>query len=113
MMPLNEDEAAEAQAEAIQKRVREYWAAVEARELAHILSQPEGRAVFWSLLSECGVYAVSYTGDMASTSFKEGRRSIGISILEKVLTGNENLYTLMRTEASNRAKERQGMLEHG
>ena len=55
----------------------------EASELKAVLDTYEGRAVFWRLLSKCGMYKDSMTGDNR-TFYYEGRRSIGLDVIEMI-----------------------------
>lgn len=55
------------------------------RELAHIINQPQGIRFMRRLLQFTGVWAASYVGnDTHATAFNEGRRSVGLYILQLV-----------------------------
>lgn len=49
-------------------------------DLAHVLSSKAGRRFVHRLISTCGVFRLSYTGN-ADTHFNEGMRAIGLKAL--------------------------------
>jgi hypothetical protein len=76
-----------------------------------ILSSEIGRRFFWSLLNRCNVFGPSYAEGASATAFNEGRRAVGIQLMQDgqrlasadyVLTLNEAL-NLQRDEANRRA----------
>lgn len=78
----------------------------EAEDTRAILQTYGGRAFFWRLLAECGLYKDDFHGEQThKSSHSSGKRSVGIWILENIFTIDENAYTLMRNEAMVRAKE--------
>ena len=56
----------------------------EREDLRAVLDTAAGRRVLWSLLDAAGVYGASYTGEAISTAYAEGRRAIGITLLQKI-----------------------------
>lgn len=90
------------------KEFAETWATQATEDLREILKGPGGRRVVWSVLEECGVYADTFRGeDTHASSYEQGKRKVGLTLLEKVFTADPNAYTLMRHEAVMRAKERE------
>lgn len=75
----------------------------EIEELRQLLETYGGRSYIWRLLDMCGVYKTSFTGN-STTFFNEGRRDIGLRILEELFEASPNVYTLMRSEAIERDK---------
>lgn len=69
-------------------------------DLKHVMSSVQGRRHIWRLLSNAGVFALSFTGDNASTNFNEGRRSEGLRLFNEVMTHCPDLYLTMANEAS-------------
>jgi|TARA_R110000824_G_scaffold69297_4_gene178639 hypothetical protein len=67
--------------------------------LKQILSGREGRGFVWRTLEKCGVYKTSFTGN-STTFFNEGRRSVGLEILEEILSADAGAYATMRQEAA-------------
>lgn len=67
-------------------------------ELQALLKRKDMRYLVWRILEQCGVYQTNYRID-PSVHFQEGRRSIGIWLLEQVLQAEPNSYTLIRNEA--------------
>jgi hypothetical protein len=69
--------------------------------LTSVLSTYEGRAVIWRLLSECGVFRSSFTGD-TDTYFFEGKRSIGLDIINMIADVDPHGFSQIRDEAVQR-----------
>ena len=70
---------------------------------------PAGRLLLADLLGACGVLEVTHTpGDPHETAFREGRRSIGLHVLERLRWSEGELVELARrrtTETINAAGE--------
>ena len=66
--------------------------------LKEILNTEGGRDFLWRLLTECGVYHTSFTGDAPGTFFKEGKRHIGLWALEEIFAANKQAYSIMQEE---------------
>lgn len=70
--------------------------------LASMLQTRAGRRWVWNLLSRCNVYATSFVvGDPHATSFNEGGRNVGLSILAQVIRAAPEQYAVMQKEADN------------
>ncbi len=65
--------------------------------LKALLSKTGGRNFVWRLLTECGVYHTSFTGDN-ETFFNEGKRQIGLWVLEEIFQSDKKAYALMQEE---------------
>ncbi len=70
-------------------------------DLRNILLSPGGRRFMWKLLEECGVYKISFTGN-SHTFFNEGKRQIGLRLIEDIFNADPNAYTEMRMESAAR-----------
>lgn len=70
----------------------------ELNDLRHIMRDKAGRRFMWRLLSSCGVYQTSFTGN-SETFFREGKRSIGLEHIDKLTRACLDEYNLMHTEA--------------
>jgi len=70
-------------------------------DLRNVLLSPGGRRFIWKLLEECGVYKISFTGN-SHTFFNEGKRQIGLRLIEDIFNAAPNAYTEMRMEAASR-----------
>ena len=66
-------------------------------DFKEILSTISGRRFIWELLSETAVFQTSFTGDN-QTFFKEGKRDIGLFILNRIFSVAPDSLTTMRTE---------------
>ena len=75
----------------------------QSEELKQVLETPHGRAVIWRFLSYCGMYHDAPVDPDAAARFN-GRRSIGIKILEDVFEANENVYVMMMRESEEYKK---------
>ena len=67
-------------------------------ELQALLKRKDARFLIWRVLEQCGVYHTNVHID-ARAQIQEGRRSIGLWLLEQVLQAEPNSYTLIRAEA--------------
>lgn len=92
--------AIEAQRKEAKERSR-FERQVELDDLKWLMSSKRGRRIVWRLLSATGVYRQSYTGNGSDTFFREGARSIGLQLVEKLhaIDGGADSYALMRNEA--------------
>lgn len=66
--------------------------------LGDILKTEKGRAFYWYLLCECGVFTSSFTGDNY-TFFREGERNVGLKLLGFMNEVAPDAYVLMMKEA--------------
>ena len=77
-------------------------------DLKAILDMPGGRRFLWKLLEECGVYKISFIGEPYQTAFNEGKRQIGLRLIEDIFDAYPHAYTGMRVEATHRKEARNG-----
>lgn len=70
--------------------------------LGDILKTEKGRALYWHLLCECGVFSSSFTGDNY-TFFREGERNVGLKLLGLLNEVSPDAYVLMMKESKGRA----------
>lgn len=74
----------------------------EIEDLAWLLSSKRGRRVMWRLLTNAGVYRLSYTqGDASATAFNEGQRNLGLRLLSLIMTHCSEAYASMVQERTN------------
>jgi len=76
---------------------------VQAAELSDVLATYSGRAVLWRIVSECGVYSVSTACDN-SVFLNEGKRFMGIWLLNEINRINPGAYAVMHNEDLERKK---------
>ena len=62
------------------------------------MSTKQGRRVVWRLLGEAGVFRSSFTGN-SETFFREGKRALGLHMLEQIQTHCADTFGLMQQEA--------------
>jgi len=70
----------------------------EASDLKFLLSTDQGRRFIWKLISKCGVFRQSFTGN-SQTFFMEGERNIGLYILDAVMEADPDAYVKMYVQA--------------
>ena len=76
-----------------------------------LLKTEGGRAVVYSILEECKVFQSTYTGN-ADTNFNEGKRAIGLHILqERIFPNGARLFALMVDEHQQREEEIERAIE--
>lgn len=74
----------------------------EIEDLVWLMKSKRGRRVMWRLLSNAGVYRLSYVqGDPGQTAFNEGSRNLGNRFLVLVQEHAAEDYALMVQERSN------------
>lgn len=78
-----------------------------ADDLVTVLSTPPGRRFVWRLLSECGVFHGSFNESSNRMAFQEGRRDIGLMILNEVITEVPSALDVMRREHESDLKSTQ------
>lgn len=75
----------------------------ESEDIKQVLETQSGRNYVWKLLTSCGIYKSSFTGN-STTFFNEGKRSIGLEMLEDILATVPNAYAKMSAENNNKDK---------
>ena len=66
-------------------------------DIRTIMETGEGRRFVWRVLSHCDVYSDSFTGK-SSTFFNEGRRSVGLDVLNDLNEADPRLYPKLLLE---------------
>lgn len=66
--------------------------------LKGFLSTAEGRAWFYGLLADCGVFRNPFTQDPAVTSFNCGEMNVGQKVLAAVVDASPDAYLQMLKE---------------
>lgn len=88
-----------------EKEKHEFELRKEKDDLKWLMSYSAGRRFVWGLLETTGVYRLSFTGDHATTAFKEGARNIGLGLLAKLHTYCSGSYNKMVEECTAKDKE--------
>jgi hypothetical protein len=70
-------------------------------DLAAVLDTAAGRRLIAAHLVGCGVLSSSWTGDALSGSYREGRRSAGLNLLDTIAATLPALYPLILQEMTN------------
>jgi hypothetical protein len=71
--------------------------------LTFLLRHPDGRAHVWAMLEQCGVFRTSFSGEQPMMmAFHEGRRDIGLGLLNAVREFDANTLTVMKAEDKQR-----------
>jgi hypothetical protein len=61
------------------------------KSVREVAGSPSGEHVIWEILSMCGLYTTTFTGN-SQGAFLEGKRSIGIEILEMLNETDSKFY---------------------
>lgn len=86
----------------------------ETNDLRAVLSSVSGRRFIWRLLERGGVFRSSFNAESDSyTAFNEGRRNLGLLVLNDILEADLDAFTLMQRESVEAAAlaERQHIVE--
>jgi len=75
------------------------------RDLAFILSTKEGMNVMARLVEWAGIYKQTYTGQANDTNFNEGRRSMGLQLLQYIAKINTNYFSDLHRLSSQNEQE--------
>ncbi len=76
----------------------------ETNDLRAVLSSASGRRFVWRLLERSGVFRSSFNAVSDSyTAFNEGRRNLGLRVLNDILEADPDAFTLMQKEAKVQA----------
>lgn len=79
-------------------------AALRAKQTAEnwmwITSSKRGRAILSEILTRCGVYSSSFTGN-SETFFREGQRNVGLYVLKQIQENAPEHYLEMVKETQN------------
>ena len=73
-------------------------------DLENVLRTESGRRVLWSILSQANVFSLSYTGEVNSTMFNEGKRNVGNELMAHIQQVDVGLFLLMQKENIERMK---------
>lgn len=76
------------------------------QDLKWFLAHKQGRRIMWRWISEVGVFQPVYRPDAMEMSFAEGRRNVGLSLLNEILAVTPDSFTLMMKEAHDDARKR-------
>ena len=88
-----------------EKTINERLAEWDDEDMRSALKVKWGRRLIWRLMGKCGIFMQSFIpGDQDLTSFNEGRRSIGLTLLKQVIDINPESYVLMEKESKKEAK---------
>lgn len=71
--------------------------------MASIMSSISGRHWMYDVLASCGCFNTTFTGEALSTSFNEGKRAVGLGLLDTIMQACPDLYVTMTREANDRA----------
>lgn len=75
-------------------------------DIRKVLSTPEGRRFFWRILSKCGIFHASWSGDTNQTLVNEGRREIGLIFLDDLMEASPQSFVQLQREAKGLAGEK-------
>ena len=67
-------------------------------DLRSVLQTSAGRNVLWQMLEQANVFGMSYTGDVNSTFFNEGARSMGNRLLIQIQQADAASFIKMQQE---------------
>jgi len=79
----------------------------ELNDLRYVVKNPGGRRFLWRLLSACGVYRSSIAGTPEATYTNEGKRLIGLAILNDLNAALPTALLQMQQEHESDLEARQ------
>ncbi len=57
-------------------------------DLAAVMATKHGQRALRRILEDCGVFRTSFSGDPLHTAFKEGKRDIGLRLIDAAATAD-------------------------
>lgn len=69
-----------------------------------VIGTKAGKDVLWNILSMCNLYGDNFTGN-SQTFYLEGKRSIGLEILQMLEDADPTVYARMLLERQDKDKE--------
>lgn len=71
-------------------------------DLAHVCRTAEGRRVLWRIITACGVWDANPAATInLQAQWFEGRRDVGVSLMQALDAVDRNIIPLMMQEAAN------------
>lgn len=77
----------------------------ETDDMRKVLETVEGRRVLWKILSQCGVFRSSVEHSGSMTYFNEGRRDIGLFLINEINNANSVSFSNMMKENNHEVIE--------
>lgn len=62
-----------------------------------VLGSEHGRTVLWWLMSGCGIFTSTMTGN-AWSNYYEGRRAVGLETMSQIIAADSKLWLEMQSE---------------
>ena len=69
-------------------------------DIKKVFDTPEGRRVLHKILSICELYSDCFTGN-AQTYYLEGKRVVGLEVLEMIMEADKEIYIKLLRENYN------------
>lgn len=70
----------------------------EIADLQTILATVQGRRFVWRYLEFCGIFETSFSPSGSQTFFAEGRRTVGLKLIDDITDSNDEALILMMRE---------------
>ena len=70
----------------------------------NVMHTEEGRRFVYQILKACGVYAPSFNTNALTMAFNEGKRAIGVALVEQLRQSCNEFYSTMLEEQSGEHK---------
>ena len=67
-------------------------------DLRWLMRHKQGRRIMRRLLGDCGIFSSSFSPDVAVMAFHEGKRSIGLPLIENLMRHIQQDYSTMIEE---------------
>jgi hypothetical protein len=75
--------------------------------VGNVLRVPGGMLVLSRILAESGYLGKSFTGDAATTFYNEGRRHMGMFVVDLLMTADENILAKLTAFAREEKTEKE------
>jgi hypothetical protein len=71
-------------------------------EIQELVGTAGGAYFIWRVLQECGLYTSPDSLEASALALHEGKRQVGLWVLEELMNINESLYQRVRNEGASR-----------
>lgn len=91
---LNNAKELQEKEDELRKRIRDR----QLKDVEKVLELPEGRRLLWRILEESRIMATCFSDNTHTMAYYEGKRDIGLFILNEATTVNKNAFSKMQNE---------------
>lgn len=108
MLNLDKTEKEVAMEQTLKEEARNKKRERELSDVKAILELPEGRRFLWRVLSDAKVFASCFHEKESYMAYLEGRRDVGLFVLNELTSANKNALTKIQNEHFSESGKKKG-----